>query len=135
MRHKNRKNFTQPDRVEFGYSFQIGEGLWERMGVDVSLKPGETIEDKLAEMQERLLQFHKKTNPQLYQTGNEAIVRGFGNNGGGEKVINRVHERLALLIDDCTTLEQLKEYEKDLPPELFLAYHKKENELMDKAIF
>lgn len=48
-----------------------------------------------------------------------------------EPEINKEHERIGLMIEDCTTLEDLKKLEKDVPNEMIDYYHAKEIELTE----
>jgi hypothetical protein len=120
------------DRINYTHTYQIGLTQWQKIGLEASIDDTEDPKECLSKLEQEAHDFHRKSNPSLYKNGNEALVDGFipvDFDGGGffkqPKVINRLYERLEMMIENCTTLEELEKFNDSLPVDLRPAYNNK----------
>lgn len=85
--------------------------------VEATLKQGETMEDALDELDERLTEWHKKRYPHLYQDSKSegSGERDLSNWQPGAQrrpetlpTISKDTEKLEIAIDNATTIEELQ---------------------------
>lgn len=119
-----------PEITKISHGLTIGDLKYgnARPGVvEATLKPGETMEQALDELDERLNAWHRKRYPHLYQeeVGNGSIplpkdyveMKGisiYDKNGNHIPMleINRNHELLKDLIDDCQSIQELQAWKE-----------------------
>lgn len=80
--------------------------------VEATLKPGETMEQALDELDERLNAWHRLRYPHLYQEPNTLLQEIRNEPPPIQQVENREKAKgdIKASMEDCITLEQLKEY-------------------------
>jgi hypothetical protein len=77
--------------------------------VEATLKPGETMEQALDELDERLTAWHKKRYPHLYENQPSPIPeRPFAYRQEQTPVIDKSTEKLEIAIDNADTIEKLQ---------------------------
>jgi hypothetical protein len=64
------------EKISYQKLFPLGMYINERVGMEATLQDGDIYEDCFAELKKEVENFHRKSNPQLYN-GNEAIVSSF----------------------------------------------------------
>lgn len=63
------------EKITLGKTIQAGQFIYDRPGViEATLEPGETMEEGLSELNKRLIEWHKREYPHLYQE--EGIGKG-----------------------------------------------------------
>lgn len=56
------------ERISYGKSFENAAGLWEKIGLEAVLEPGETPQQAFDQAREIIDGWHKDRNPHLYAT-------------------------------------------------------------------
>lgn len=109
--------------------------------VEATLKPGETMEEALDELDERLNAWHRKRYPHLYQEEkgwtpwadfppHMKTEVTFSN--GALPIISRDKEKIEIAIDNAESVEELKIIKKAyelMPASCLIQYNKKMAEL------
>lgn len=100
-----------PEITKISHGLTIGDLKFgnARPGVvEATLKPGETLEDALDELDERLTAWHKKRYPSLYENQPPPITeRPFAYRQETIPTISKDTEKLEIAIDNATSLEEL----------------------------
>jgi len=133
-----------PEITKISHGLTIGDLKYgnARPGVvEATLKPGETMEQALDELDERLTSWHKKRYPHLYQeqeTGS-SLADYMTKSAASIPVISKDKEpedkRIATLIADiysCIKLSELESYQRlaKTKPELQAAYDQQYQQLI-----
>lgn len=112
-----------PEITKISHGITIGDlkyGNAKPGVVEATLKPGETMEQALDELDERLNAWHRKRYPHLYQDdyGVSNPLAGpisYTKESITPPIIDKSIERLEIAIDNCQTLEELDQLKKDNP--------------------
>lgn len=134
-----------PEIIKISHGLTIGDLKYgnARPGVvEATLKPGETMEQALDELDERLNAWHRKRYPHLYQEpvsivsqwqhqeSNPSTTTTYS--GGQPTIIDLSVERLEIAIDNCQSIEELDQLKQDnplFPARLLESFNKKRKEL------
>jgi len=120
-----------PDITKISHGLTIGDfkfGNARPAIVEATLKQGETLEQALDELDERLTAWHKKRYAHLYGD-NELKPSDFV---PATVVINKDEERLEMDIDNCESVGELHEFKDRImtaSPKLIAYYNQRVKEL------
>jgi hypothetical protein len=111
-----------PEVTKISHGLTIGDLKFgnARPGVvEATLKPGETMEQALDELDERLNAWHRNKYPHLYPEQSQHF-HGLSPIPESQRpdplpVISKDHEKMEIAIDNCTTIEQLKAWKEANP--------------------
>ena len=129
-------------KVTYARTFPTGPYMNEKIGLEADIDGSvESVSASLAILKEMAEDFHKKSNPHLYQEQE----KGFGDlpehkktqiTFGPPLVIDRKADELKDLIDDCQTIEELKAWKEKhelVPVPVLQHYNVKLEVLKSKA--
>lgn len=113
------------EKISYAKIFPTGVYLNERIGFEASISEREDPQLALMELRDMAEKFHKQANPHLYNGTSELHFKE------PEKIIKREYERMEILIDDCTTIEELARYKDKLVPDTRPIYMNKLKQLQN----
>jgi hypothetical protein len=131
------------EKVSYGITFPDLKFGNVRPGVvEATLKRGETMEDALDELDDRLNAWHRKRYPHLYQEIHDGFVQDANykpspstqttTTNSEPMVINLQHEKLEIEIDNCMCEDELKQWKAKhdiLPGKIVAHYNNRLKEL------
>lgn len=143
-----------PEITKISHGLTIGDLKYgnARPGVvEATLKPGETLEQALDELDDRLNAWHKARYPHLYQEEYPKPYDGrdrFQHMTSGQlpptqvefagalPIISKDNERMEIEIDNCTSEEDLKQWKENnpvIPVPILKHYNQKLKELTNNG--
>lgn len=130
----NPKQHMKITKITYQKAFITGPFLQERIGFEAEvIEEIQSVPDALAQLKGMAEDFHKQSNPHLYQESKtaEGVIAEFTRQSLGIPVISKESERLEIQIDNAQTLEDLSTIKEACGKAgLVSEYMKKLNELM-----
>lgn len=110
-----------PEVIKISHAITIGDAKYGNAKpgvVEATLKPGETMEEGLDELDDRLNAWHRKKYPHLYE--GERMEGGIPLPAdyvtySSVGIVNLQDEKIQIAIENASTMEELKKVKTDYP--------------------